>query len=967
MKHIFPLVILVFGIAVNIYAQNVGINTATPDASAALHVKGTDKGLLIPKVALTGSNDVSTVTAAPYPEGLMIYNTSTVAGTYAVSPGFYYWDGSEWNRLKAGVEGEDHDWYENGGTAPNNINDNIYTQGNVAIGTTSFTERLTVGGDVKINGSGGTIGLSNPSNGFLVLGSTLGLDPNEIMFDIEGNIGTVGAQSLKFSTNGAVQLTLDPTGKVGIGTASPSRKLHVVGNMRVTSLTNGIIKADGSGNFSVTTLTGSTGDVLLGDGTFGPGSAFGDNLGNHTATQNIQLNSNWLSNDGGNEGIRVDNTGNVGIGTGSPGATLDVNGDGIIDGLRIDAQIPAPSLPDPDNNYGLVFNSGNGGLIYANGSTAPFKLHVQDGHGRVHYLWNVEESGGTYNYAVSGEGASWFLTNGGSFQFQTAPSGTAGDAISWNTGLYQGSDGKVGIGTTSPSTDLHVAGDVRITGLSNGVVLADGSGNLSATTLTGSSGDVLLGDGTFGPGSAFGDNLGNHTATTDLNLNGNILKNGGTGTNIDHIWFDDAAAGGAGGTWHFVADASAKATGNARITAGHVYMTGATEDNYLAGNLGVGIASPAYTIETKAGGTISVNDGYVRNVKALYLKDWDDDTGGSDDKYRLLGRDGAWQFYNGGVVVGNYGNGTWTDLADGTLIVEGKVGIGTTNPADKLVVAGGRAEFTATTDASGTAGSGVVEVGNSLRLDGNEVITNTNTILYLQNDNNGDLRVDGSTFTVDASANRVGIGTTAPTTTLDVVGDVTVNGNNSNIRYKNSYETNDDWRLVYSDDFESGTEGWVAQTISATGNNGITRQTNGYVGYSYWIRPTNGNDRALKKYFNMSGITYTEIKVEFTYYFLDSWDGENAWLAVGNTESYASGVRPSPEWTMRWDHNWADPRPSTNLSFYGDSGWSDGVYSGEAIFDNDFGSGFWLFFGASLNSGVTDETFAVDNVRVYVR
>ncbi len=39
-----------------------------------------------------------------------------------------------------------------------------------------------------------------------------------------------------------------------------------------------------------------------------------DNLGNHTATQNIQLNNNWLSNDGGNEGIAVDNTGKVGIG-----------------------------------------------------------------------------------------------------------------------------------------------------------------------------------------------------------------------------------------------------------------------------------------------------------------------------------------------------------------------------------------------------------------------------------------------------------------------------------------------------------------------------------------------------------------------------------------------------------------------------------------------------------------------------
>ncbi|MEN8251680.1 MAG: hypothetical protein ABFS32_22365, partial [Bacteroidota bacterium] len=40
-----------------------------------------------------------------------------------------------------------------------------------------------------------------------------------------------------------------------------------------------------------------------------PGS--GDNLGNHTASQNIKLNNKWLSNDGGDEGIKIDNSGKV--------------------------------------------------------------------------------------------------------------------------------------------------------------------------------------------------------------------------------------------------------------------------------------------------------------------------------------------------------------------------------------------------------------------------------------------------------------------------------------------------------------------------------------------------------------------------------------------------------------------------------------------------------------------------------
>ena len=105
-----------------------------------------------------------------------------------------------------------------------------------------------------------------------------------------------------------------------------------------------------------------------------------------------------------------------------------------------------------------------------------------------------------------------------------------------------------------------------------------------------------------------------------------------------------------------------------------------------------------------------------------------------------------------------------------------RVGIGTGAPVDRLEVAGGRVEFTATTDASGVAGSGVLEIANALRIDGNEVITNTNTPLYLQNGNNGDLIVDATTFIVDASTNRVGISTTAPSTTLDVNGTVRIRG-----------------------------------------------------------------------------------------------------------------------------------------------------------------------------------------------
>ncbi|MEZ4858687.1 MAG: tail fiber domain-containing protein [Flavobacteriaceae bacterium] len=87
----------------------------------------------------------------------------------------------------------------------------------------------------------------------------------------------------------------------------------------------------------------------------------------------------------------------------------------------------------------------------------------------------------------------------------------------------------------------------------------------------------------------------------------------------------------------------------------------------------------------------------------------------------------------------------------------------------------GRTEITATTDASGTVGTGVLEVGGSLRIDGNEIITNTNSVLFIQSDNNGDVEMDGGTFRMDASTNRVGINTSSPDYTMSVSGTLNLN------------------------------------------------------------------------------------------------------------------------------------------------------------------------------------------------
>lgn len=89
-------------IGTNSYSQNIGINAtgASPEASAGLDVNYTDKGMLMPRVALTAANVASPIVSPA--TSLMVYNTAT-AGTSPneVTPGYYFWNGTVWLRMSA--------------------------------------------------------------------------------------------------------------------------------------------------------------------------------------------------------------------------------------------------------------------------------------------------------------------------------------------------------------------------------------------------------------------------------------------------------------------------------------------------------------------------------------------------------------------------------------------------------------------------------------------------------------------------------------------------------------------------------------------------------------------------------------------------------------------------------------------------------------------------------------------------
>ena len=88
---------LLFIVTISIKAQ-VGIGTGSPNGSSMLEINATNKGVLIPRVTLTGSTDATTI-ATPA-TSLLVYNTAT---TSDVVPGYYYNSGTSgspvWIRL----------------------------------------------------------------------------------------------------------------------------------------------------------------------------------------------------------------------------------------------------------------------------------------------------------------------------------------------------------------------------------------------------------------------------------------------------------------------------------------------------------------------------------------------------------------------------------------------------------------------------------------------------------------------------------------------------------------------------------------------------------------------------------------------------------------------------------------------------------------------------------------------------
>ena len=344
------------------------------------------------------------------------------------------------------------------------------TSGNVGIGTSNPSQKLTVdSGNIYVS-QGGFIGYrTDGGTGLEVNGGDL-------------SPGSFIARFKDYSNNDKV--VINGIGNVGIGTTSPTETLDVRGVVRISR-------------------SGVNDSGILAFGNYLSGAGYYDNGIFRSALNAPNTAGNLLhiasyeglvfttsANAFGSQAIRMyihGSTGHVGIGTTSPSYKLDVVGEG-----RFGSNYKA--IVGDDGTYGGYSTIGFGG--------------TSNGYNRI--FGQTGTSDGLYLASATGRGIS-FRVNGGT-----------------TDNMFINSSGNVGIGTTTPGTKLDVAGPlgnlVGVGGSTLRLVNTD-TGNAASITagITGVTNDGMQfsTDGTVRMIVASGGNVGIATTSPSYKLDVN--------------------------------------------------------------------------------------------------------------------------------------------------------------------------------------------------------------------------------------------------------------------------------------------------------------------------------------------------------------------------------------------------------------------------------------------------------------
>jgi hypothetical protein len=358
------------------------------------------------------------------------------------------------------------------------------TSGNLGIGTSSPSSKLVVS-------NAGAAGFEVNPIGSASAPAIYSYNRNTSAYGILTSISSEARWQTGSSP--AETMRLDSSGNLGIGTSSPNEKLVVAGRgiFNVADASYATAFNATNGNLRITPYE----DANLGTNlrAFSAGYA---GLGPLSFDA-----SRLLFYTGSSERMRLDSSGNLGIGTSSPSYKLSVNGDiavlgqntlrlqnsdntnayalqnagasgggnsylsfvqtGVAERMRLDSSGNLGLGVTPSAwGVGRAIEVGGSGAVYGDGITAAWTA----GLAQNAYL----STGGTWRYRTTGIATARYNINNDTHQWFTAPSGTAGNAITFTQAMTLDASGRLGVGTTSPLTTIHAQGaGATLGGLSN--------------------------------------------------------------------------------------------------------------------------------------------------------------------------------------------------------------------------------------------------------------------------------------------------------------------------------------------------------------------------------------------------------------------------------------------------------------------------------------------------------------------
>ena len=285
----------------------------------------------------------------------------------------------------------------------------------------------------------------------------------------------------------------------------PQSRLNVTGDMNIS----GGLRANGSSGTSGQVLTSSGGGAMTWTTVNVDEIAdYIEHTGNTITKFGFPSDNTFSINLNGTEKFRVINSGNVGIGTSSPGSKLDVDGDiNVSSGSKF-------KINNVEQSFGF------------NGKIADYIEHDGDPNTYLGFPGSDQFTiftGGLERFNIDGIGRTLipnYITHSGDTDtFFGFPSNDTFKITTSNTDRFRvTSSGNIAIGTsTSPGYKLDVDGDINLTGSLriNGTAQSFGGGGSTVWTTSGS--DVYRSSGKVG--------IGNTSQNAELDVTGTIHCN----------------------------------------------------------------------------------------------------------------------------------------------------------------------------------------------------------------------------------------------------------------------------------------------------------------------------------------------------------------------------------------------------------------------------------------------------------